>query len=230
MEHEVEPGLYLVGTPIGNLEDMTFRAVRVLKEADLILAEDTRHSRILLQRYEISTSMMSCHKFNEASRTEIILNKLKEGQRLALISDGGMPLISDPGARVVRAVRDAGFLVTSIPGPTAVTTAVALSGWGETGFRFVGFLPPKSAARKRILSEFLEQPETFVFYESTHRIKKWLDEASEILGDRPLFIGRELTKKFETCVSGTASELVTFFSTHSVKGEFVIVMSPLKKR
>jgi 16S rRNA (cytidine1402-2'-O)-methyltransferase len=151
------------------------------------------------------------------------------GKAVALVSDAGMPLISDPGSRMVRAVREAGHFITSIPGPTAVTTGLALSGWGQEGFIFAGFPPNKSAGRRRLLEEFKEEPWTIVLYESTHRIVKLLTDLQEILGEREVFMGRELTKKFETLQSGTAVELLEFLETHSSKGEFVVVISPLEK-
>lgn len=222
----MEPGLYIVGTPIGNLEDMTYRAVRTLKEVDTILAEDTRQTGIFLQRYEIKKPMVSCHSFNEASRIDRVCDEISAGKAIALVSDSGMPLVSDPGARLVRGVRAAGLAITAIPGPTAVTTALALSGWGEDGFVFAGFPKPKSAARRRLLEQFAEEPKTVVFYESPHRIEKMLSDIHDVLGDRPVFVGRELTKKFETLVQGTAEELLAFFATHSKKGEFVVVLGP----
>lgn len=225
----MECGLYLVGTPIGNLEDMTFRAVRVLQEVDLILAEDTRKTGILLKHFEIQTSMMSCHKFNEQSRVERVLAELEAGKSLALVSDAGMPLISDPGSRLVRAVRDAGYLVTAIPGPTAVTTALALSGWGDDGFVFAGFPPNKSAGRKRMLESFQEETRPVILYESTHRIVKCMRDIAEVLGDRPVFFARELTKKFETLFSGTATDCADFLEERSSKGEFVVILGPPEK-
>ncbi len=222
----MECGLYLVGTPIGNLEDMTFRAVRILTEVDVILAEDTRKTGILLKHFDIQSSMVSCHKFNEQSRVDRVLSDLSEGKSLALVSDAGMPLISDPGSRLVRAVRDAGFLVTAIPGPTAVTTALALSGWGEDGFVFAGFPPNKRAGRRRMLESFREELRPVILYESTHRILKCLRDIEDILEDRPVFFARELTKKFETLFTGTARECAEFLEQRSSKGEFVVILGP----
>ncbi|MEX2381566.1 MAG: 16S rRNA (cytidine(1402)-2'-O)-methyltransferase [Opitutales bacterium] len=223
----MDAGLYIVGTPIGNLEDMSYRAVRTLSEVDLILAEDTRKTGILLQRYEISKPMLSCHEFNERSRVERVMKEIEAGHAVALVSDAGMPLISDPGSRLVEAVREAGFFTTSIPGPTALTTALALSGWGQDGFIFLGFPPNKSAGRRRLLESLRDEPRTTVLYESTHRINKLLADITELLGDRPVFMARELTKKFETLQQGTAAELALFLETHSSKGEFVVVLGPL---
>ncbi|MCC5845622.1 MAG: 16S rRNA (cytidine(1402)-2'-O)-methyltransferase [Verrucomicrobia bacterium] len=223
------PGLYLVGTPIGNLEDMSFRGVRTLKEVDTILAEDTRKTGILLRHYEISKPMVSCHEFNEASRVARVVEDISAGRAVALVSDAGMPLISDPGYRLVHAVREAGLLVTAIPGPTALTTAVALSGWGGDGFVYVGFPPNKSAGRRRLLESVREEARPVVMYESTHRIEKLMADIDELLGDRPVFFGRELTKKFETLQTGTAKELGEFLTKHSSKGEFVVILGPISR-
>lgn len=220
------PGLYLVGTPIGNLEDMSFRGVRTLKEVDTILAEDTRKTGILLRHYEISKPMVSCHEFNEASRVVRVVEDISAGKAVALVSDAGMPLISDPGYRLVHAVREAGLLLTAIPGPTALTTAVALSGWGGDGFVYVGFPPNKSAGRRRLLESLRDEARPVVMYESTHRIEKLMADIDGLLGDRPVFFGRELTKKFETLKTGTAAELGAFLQTHSSKGEFVVILGP----
>lgn len=224
----METGLYLVGTPIGNLEDMTFRAVRVLQEVDLILAEDTRKTGILLKHYGIETPMRSCHRFNERSRVEGVLEVLRAGKAVALVSDAGMPLVSDPGSRLVEAVRGEEGMVTAVPGPTAVTTAIALSGWGDEGFVFAGFLPNKGAARRRVLADYAEETRPVAFYESTHRIRKCLADLAALQGERQVFVARELTKKFETLVTGTPAELDAFFEIHSVKGEFVVVLAPPK--
>lgn len=226
METQISPGLYLVGTPIGNLEDMTYRAVRVLQQVDHILAEDTRKTGILLQHFGIRKPMHSCHGFNEASRVARVVADLEAGRAVALVSDAGMPLISDPGARLVCAVREAGLPLTAVPGPTALTTALALSGWGESGFVFAGFPPNKSGGRRRLLERFLEEPLPVIFYESTHRIEKLLADLAELNGERPVFFARELTKKFETLQQGTAEALLAFLGTHSKKGEFVVILGP----
>ena len=206
---------------------MTFRAVRTLNEVDYVLAEDTRKTGILLQRYEIHKQMVSHHAFNEASRVGRVVEDIRGGKAIALVSDAGMPLISDPGARLVKAVREAGLLVTAIPGPTAITTALPLSGWGGEGFVFAGFPPNKSAGRRRLLESLREESRPVVLYESTHRIQKLMRDIHELLGDRPVFFARELTKKFETLQLGTAAELEAFLETHSSKGEFVVILGPL---
>ena len=222
------PGLYLVGTPIGNLEDVTLRALRILRSATHVLAEDTRHTRILLDRHGISTPLISCHKFNERAREEEILRRIRAGEALALVTDAGMPGISVPGARAADAVRAAGLPVTVIPGPCALSAAVALCGAVESrGFLFEGFLDHKTAARRRRLQELAAFPAPIVFYESTHRILKLLDEVEQELGGaRRLFIARELTKKFEETVAGTPAELRAHYQTHSLKGEFVVILLP----
>ena len=222
------PGLYLVGTPIGNLEDITLRALRILRSATHILAEDTRHTRLLLDRHGIRTPLISCHKFNERAREDEILRRIRAGEALALVTDAGMPGISDPGARAADAVRAAGLYVTVIPGPCALSAAVALCGSVDSrGFLFEGFLDHKTAARRRRLLELAAVPAPVVFYESTHRILKLLDEVEQELGPaRRLFIARELTKKFEETVAGTPAELRAHYQTHSLKGEFVVILLP----
>jgi 16S rRNA (cytidine1402-2'-O)-methyltransferase len=222
------PGLYLVGTPIGNMEDITLRALRILRSASHILAEDTRHTRILLDRHGISTPMISCHKFNERARADEIIHRIHAGEALALVSDAGMPGISDPGARAADAVRAAGLPVTVIPGPCALTAAIALCGATESrGFLFEGFLDHKTAARRRRFRELADSPAPVVFYESTHRILKLIDEVEEELGPaRTLFFARELTKKFEETILGTPAALRAHYSTHSLKGEFVVILLP----
>ncbi|MFT5121938.1 MAG: 16S rRNA (cytidine1402-2'-O)-methyltransferase [Kiritimatiellia bacterium] len=222
-----EPGLYIVGTPIGNRADLSIRAVALLKQANLIFAEDTRHTRKLLEPYGITTHCVSCHKFNEASRIETINNALEAGQTLVLVSDSGMPGVSDPGSRIVKACRESGMRVSVIPGPSAVTSAIALSGWGDGGFIFDGFLSHKSATRRNRLRVYTSEARAVVLFESPHRIIRFLEDVREVLGDRPVFIGRELTKKFEETCCGTAQELIDHFDGRSIKGEFVVVLAPV---
>lgn len=221
------PGLYVVGTPIGNLDDLSPRAVGVLREVQAILTEDTRRTRILLDRFGISTPTVSCHKFNEASRSEGILARIRGGEALALVTDAGMPGVSDPGSRMVAACRKAGVPVTCIPGPSSVTTAVALCGFNGAGFVFGGFAPRKGGALRKFLEQFAACPVPVVLFESPFRILKVLDEIESVLGERELFLGRELTKKFEETVWGTPAEIRAVFQKRTIKGEIVFVISPV---
>lgn len=223
----MDAGLYIVGTPIGNLGDLSFRAAETLQEADLIMAEDTRYTRRLTERHGITTHLMSCHKFNEVQRAEQIVERIHNGEAIAMVTDSGMPGISDPGARVVTLCREAGVMITSIPGPAAVTTAVALSGFGEKGFIFAGFLPHKSGGRKRDLLKWAEADLPVVFYESPYRLIKLLDEIEESLGsERTVFVARELTKKFEELSTGTAADIRAQYEGRNVKGECVVIVQP----
>lgn len=223
----MDAGLYIVGTPIGNLGDISPRAVEALGSADLIIAEDTRQTRKLLTHFELHTEMMSCHKFNEAARLEGIVERIRSGQAVVQVSDSGMPTISDPGARMVTACREAGLMVTAIPGPTAVTTAVALSGYGEHGFAFIGFPPRKPGKIRKLLRSWLEVELSVVLYESPYRVLKLITFVEEVFGpQQSLFFVRELTKKFEEMHSGTAEELRAAYEGREVKGECVLVISP----
>ena len=222
----MKPGLYVVATPIGNMGDITFRAVEALKEAALIVAEDTRHTRKLLERYDVHTPTMSCHKFNEASRVESILDRIRAGSAVALVTDSGMPAVSDPGARVVAACHREGLYVSVLPGASAVTSAVALSGFGGAGFRFEGFLSHKSAARRKRLAELANEDAPVVLFESPYRLVKLMEEIRDVLGGRMLFVGRELTKQFEESLTGTAEDVLGRFEGRAVKGELVVVISP----
>ena len=223
----MEPGLYIVGTPIGNLGDISYRAIETLKNADLIVAEDTRHTRRLTARYEIDTHMQSCHKFNEIQRAEQLIERIQEGQAVAMVTDSGMPGISDPGSRVVALCRKAGVDITAVPGPAAVTTAVALSGYGEKGFIFAGFLPHKSGGRKRDIEKWKHADLPVVLYESPYRLIKLMGEIEEYLGEeRTVFVGRELTKKFEECTEGSPEVVRTTYANRTVKGECVVIIRP----
>lgn len=223
----MDAGLYVTGTPIGNLGDMTLRAIETLKGADLILAEDTRQTHKLLAHYGIATPCASCHKFNEARRCEDILARIRGGAAVALVTDSGMPCVSDPGARVVEACRAAGVPVTAVPGPAAVTTALALSGFGGHGFLFAGFLPRKSGARRKILEQCAALPVPVIFYESPYRLVTLLGEIESVMGaDRDCFLAREMTKKFEELCRGTAAEIRRRFDGRTVKGECVLMVGP----
>lgn len=222
----MKAGLYLVGTPIGNLDDISSRALATLREVDAILTEDTRHTRILLNRYSIDKPVFSCHKFNEAARADSIVQRIQSGQALAMVTDSGMPGISDPGSRMVTACRRAGVTVTAIPGPSAVTTAVALSGFVSNGFVFAGFAPRKRGAMCRLLEEVRNVPVPVVLFESPYRLGKLMDVIEESMADRQLFVGRELTKKFEETMWGSASDIRRRFNGRNVKGEIVVVIAP----
>jgi len=222
----MDPGLYIVCTPIGNLADITLRALDALRGADVIIAEDTRHTRKLLERYEIKVPLLSCHKFNEASRVNAVIRRLSNGEAVVMVSDSGTPAVSDPGARVVTACHQHKIPVTILPGPSAVTAAVALAGFGGDAFRFEGFLSHKSATRKRRLGELKDEKVPVVFFESPYRLIKLMNEIVEVLGERDVFVGRELTKKYEECLRGTPSEILAAFEGRTVKGELVVVMGP----
>ncbi len=224
-EQPLESGLYLVGTPIGHLGDMTARGIETLKGASLIIAEDTRTTRNLLNHFGIKTHCISCHKFNEAQRCDEIIGRIRNGETIAMVTDSGMPCISDPGARVVEACRAAGVLITSAPGPTAVTTALALSGFGGHGFLFAGFLARKSGARRKVLEQCVALPVPVIFYESPYRLLKLLEEIEAVMGsERSVFVARELTKKFEELLSGTPAQIRQKFGERTVKGECVVIV------
>jgi 16S rRNA (cytidine1402-2'-O)-methyltransferase len=195
-----------VGTPIGNLEDITFRAVRILKEADLIACEDTRQTRKLLDHYGIAKPAISYHEHNEAERSQELTAKLLEGITVALVSDAGMPLISDPGYRLVRAAIDNGIRVEAVPGASALLTALAASGLATDSFHFGGFLPAKAGQRLRALEALKDETATLIFYEAPHRIVDTLAAVEQALGDRPVVVARELTKIHEEFLRGTAAE------------------------
>lgn len=221
----MDAGLYIVGTPIGNLGDMTARGIETLKAASLIIAEDTRTTRNLLNHFEIKTHCISCHKFNEAQRCDEIIARIRSGEAVAMVTDSGMPCISDPGARVVEACRAAGVRITSAPGPTAVTTALALSGFGGHGFLFAGFLPRKSGARRRTLEQCAALPVPAILYESPYRLLKLIEEIEAVMGaGRRVFVARELTKKFEELICGTPSQIRQTFGERTVKGECVVII------
>lgn len=226
---DLTPGkLLIISTPIGNLNDISFRAVESLKSADLIACENTKHSSILLNKYEILTKRISVHKFNEASKTEGVIKMLSEGKTVAYISDAGTPLISDPGARLVNHVAQANYKIESIPGPSAITSALAASGLPANKFYFGGFLATKKGARGKEIDEALSRNETSVFFESPHRIKSTLEIINEKSPDRFLVLAREMTKKFEEFLRGTAFELNQKYTEKTPKGEFVLVLSGKK--
>ena len=217
--------LYVVPTPVGNLEDMTFRAIRVLKEADLILAEDTRTSGILLKHFEIKNAMQSHHKFNEHKMVESVVNRIKAGEIVALISDAGTPGISDPGFLVVRECVRNGIEVQCLPGATAFVPAVVASGLPNERFSFEGFLPQKKGRMTRLIS-LQTETRTMIFYESPHRLLKTLIQFGEYFGvDRQVSVSREISKMYEQTVRGTLAELIEHFTTVDPRGEIVIVLA-----
>jgi len=216
--------LYLVATPVGNLEDITLRALRVLKECDIIAAEDTRRTAQLLHHFELKKPMISYFQFNEARRSEEILERLARGEKIALVTDAGTPGISDPGERVVRAAISAGFRVESVPGPCALIAALTASGLDTGEFHFIGFLPHKSGQRSRILEKLKTVGGTLIFYESPYRIEKLVKEIAIYYPARQVVLARELTKKFEEYIRGTGAELEQRIKGRSLKGEFVVLI------
>lgn len=221
--------LYVVPTPIGNLEDMTFRAVNVLKSVDLILAEDTRTSGVLLKHYDIKVPMHSHHKFNEHQTVQRVVEQIKSGQTIALISDAGTPAISDPGFLLVRACVENDIEVECLPGATAFVPALVASGLPNDRFCFEGFLPPKKG-RQTKLDELKEERRTMIFYESPYRIVKTLTQFAEFFGnERKSSVSREISKHFEETKRGTLSELITHFTDNQPKGEFVIIVAGNEK-
>jgi 16S rRNA (cytidine1402-2'-O)-methyltransferase len=216
--------LYLVATPIGNLEDITLRAVRTLRECDIVAAEDTRRAGLLLQHLGVHKPLLSCFQFNEARRAGEIVECLRSGERVALITDAGSPGISDPGRRVVRAAIDQGFRVEVVPGPCALVAALSGSGLNADAFHFLGFLPVKSAARRRMLEAARSWPGTLVVYESPYRVEKLLDDLEAVFPERVVVVARELTKKFEEQLRGTPGELRMRGAGRVWRGEFVVLV------
>jgi len=218
------PKLIVVPTPVGNMEDMTFRAIRVLKEADLILAEDTRTSAVLMKHFDIKTKMIAHHKFNEHQTVGGVVEKIKSGMKVALISDAGTPAISDPGFLVVRECVANGIDVECLPGATAFVPALVCSGLPNDRFCFEGFLPQKKGRQKRLLA-LQDETRTMIFYESPYRVLKALEQFVEIFGaERQASVSREISKVHEDTVRGTLAELVAHFSENQPKGEFVIIV------
>lgn len=217
--------LYLCATPIGNLEDITFRVLRTLKEADLIAAEDTRNSIKLLSHFEIRTPMTSYHEYNKIEKGRELIEKLKAGSNIALITDAGTPGISDPGEELVRMARAEGITVTSLPGACACITALTMSGLPTRRFAFEAFLPAEKKECRKVLDELSKETRTIVLYEAPHRLKKTLALLLDVLGERHITVCRELTKKHEDSVSGTIAEVLAYFETNEPKGEFVLVLA-----
>ncbi len=220
--------LYLVGTPIGNLEDITLRALRVLKEVSLIAAEDTRRARILAQRYEIETPITSYFEGNKLTKLETVLSALDAGD-VALISEAGMPGLSDPGYELIQTAIERGCPVVSVPGPSAPATALTLSGLPTDSFLYLGFLPRRQRERRRLLAEVTQERHTLIVFEAPHRLRKSLADIEAVLGDRPLAICRELTKLHEEVWRGTVSEARTHFDEVEPRGEFTLVIGGAPK-
>ena len=216
--------LYLCATPIGTLEDITLRVLRTLKEVDLIAAEDTRNSIKLLNHFDIKTPMTSYHEYNKIDKAYVLINKMREGQNIALITDAGTPGISDPGEELAAMCCEAGIEVTSLPGPAACITALTLSGLSTRRFAFEAFLPADKKERKMILEELKNETRTIIIYEAPHRLVRTLEELREVLGNRRMTLCRELTKKHETAFHTTIEDLITFYTTEKPLGECVLVV------
>ena len=226
----MQAAVYLVATPIGNLEDITLRALRTLRECDLIACEDTRHTRKLLNRYEVQKPLISCHEHNERERAQQIVERVLTGQAVASVSDAGLPGISDPGYRVVQAAIAAGVRVIPIPGPSAVDTAIVASGLPTDSFLYAGFLPARSGQRIKTLEELAAEKATLVFYEAPHRLLRALQDALSVLGDRQAVVARELTKTHEEFIRGTLAEInADLAARESVKGEIVLLIAGLNQ-
>lgn len=219
--------LFIVATPIGHLDDMTVRAVDVLRQVDVIAAEDTRHSRTLLRHYAITTACVALHEHNEQRMTELLIGRLKAGESVAVISDAGTPLISDPGFHLVRRARQAGLVVVPVPGPSALISALSVSGLPSDRFVFEGFLPAKAGSRRQRLSDLVAETRTLIFYEAPHRIVVTLRDMAAAFGlERPAVVARELTKRYETVLSGSLVDLLAQVETDAQqqKGEFVVLV------
>lgn len=220
------PGLYIVATPIGNLRDITLRALDILKAADVILAEDTRQTRKLLNAYNIRGNLTAYHDHNAAKQIPFVLDSLSSGKIVAQVSDAGTPLVSDPGFRLVRAASEDGHNIIPVPGASALLAALTTAALPSDKFMFAGFLPPKSAARLKVLQTYTSIPATLVFFESPGRTPGCLQDMQTVFGDRPAALARELTKKFEETRRGTLSELITSVKTDTPRGEIVILVGP----
>ena len=226
MEKETHGTLYIVGTPIGNLKDITLRAIETLKNVDLIAAEDTRHTRKLTSHYNIKTPLISYFEHNKVTRGSYLIKLLRDGKDVALVSDSGTPGISDPGYYIIKLAIENDISLTALPGPTALVVGLVLSGMVSSRFIFEGFLSSKRSQRKNRLREFVREERPVVIYESPHRLVKMLEDVLEVLGDRRIACARELTKKFEEVRRGRVSEIIGHFTKTIPKGEFVIAIGP----
>ncbi len=221
--------LFICATPIGNLEDVTLRVLRILGEVDLIAAEDTRVTKKLLNKYAIKSSLESYHEHNQAKKTKELICRLKQGLSLALVSNAGMPGLSDPGYKLIEACIDSGIDIEVLPGPFAAITALVASGLPTDRFVFQGFLPRKREQRRTILKDLSREKGTLVFYESCHRIKRFLEDALEILGERPIVLALELTKKYQEMIRGNISKALAILEEKELKGEIVVVIAGAPK-
>ncbi|MCY4386479.1 MAG: 16S rRNA (cytidine(1402)-2'-O)-methyltransferase [Desulfurellaceae bacterium] len=221
---DVAGTLYIVATPIGNLEDITLRALRILKEVDLIAAEDTRHTRKLLTHYDIPTPLTSYHDHSESTKAPILVETLLAGKSIALVSDAGTPCISDPGYRLVKSAAEVDIPTVPIPGPSMLTALMSVGGLPTDRFAFEGFLPAKKGQRQRALRELCHEERTLIFYESPHRLLSTLSDLTRIFGDRGIVVGRELTKQFEEILRGPVSAVLSAFHNRSVKGEVALAV------
>jgi len=217
--------LYIVSTPIGNLKDITLRAIETLKQVDLIAAEDTRHTKILCKEYKIDTPLTSYFEHNQFTKGEELLKLLKAGKQIALVTDAGTPGISDPGYKLINLTKEQGIPISVIPGPVALIAALSLSGHPSDRFIFEGFLPVKEGQRRKRIAEIKNELRTVIFYESPHRLLKSLKDFEELLDDPEIFVARELTKKFEEGIEAKASELIQHFTRKGVKGEIVLILN-----
>lgn len=220
--------LYIVATPIGNYDDITLRALNVLKSVDYIACEDTRHTGVLLKHYEIKKPLFAYHKFNETDKSSYIIELLSEGKSVAIVSDAGSPGISDPGVIAARAAREVGYTVTAIPGATAFVTSLMASGIDLSHFAFIGFAPQKYAKRKKFMEIYKSYTMPLIYYEAPHRLIAFLNTALEVYGDRMIFISRELTKVFEENLYMRISEAIAHFTENEPRGEFVITITGLE--
>ncbi len=223
-EADMAGKLYLCATPIGNLEDITYRVLKTLKEVDLIGAEDTRHSIHLMNHFEIKTPMTSYHEYNKVEKAKILVEQMKEGKNIAIITDAGTPGISDPGEEIVRQCYEAGIEVTSIPGPAACITALTMSGLSTRRFAFEAFLPAEKKERQRILQELKNETRTIVLYEAPHHLVRTLKELQKVLGDREITLCKELTKIYEKAEKSTIEKLIEKYEDAEIKGEYVLVI------
>jgi 16S rRNA (cytidine1402-2'-O)-methyltransferase len=222
--------LYVVATPIGNLEDITMRAIRVLGEVALIACEDTRHTRKLLTHFGINTPQTSYYREKEAQKTDTIIHLLQEGKDVALVSDAGVPCISDPGFVLVNEARTAGISVVSIPGPSALTAAISVAGLKAEQFLFFGFLPARGAERRKTLQTLTSQPALLIFYESPHRLAESLEDCLTVLGDRVAVVCKELTKVYERSLRGPLSEILVSLAKDEIRGEFVVLIAGAERQ